>query len=200
MTDEEPIDLRALEPDDPPDQAARAVRRFRWWVVLTTTTVIVVVAAAAVAVAGAYFEERRDARMLEEWAAGPQSQTAIQGGSNCRTPTYEIGSWDVTILEASGLGESLVYHLIIDGNGQPLAVQEQAGEDSFRQTVGLTPIGGAQAEVVEIIAKPGWSMGEAYVRVSSGDEPAQLQLVDSNGKGIGRLTLDQDALDMGKGC
>ncbi len=194
MTEEDPIDLRGLQPEDPPDQASLAIRRFRWRVVLVTVVALILVAGGAAWAASWALGERSQLQMLRDWASGPVSQTAIGGASNCRTPSYKVGYADVTVLEVTSLESgSVVYHLIIDGNGHPLATRRKGAALSFTDKMKLSATAGT-ARTEEFIAKPGWSVGEAYVVVPRGEEQVRLELVDPNGTKVGTLPLDQAVL------
>ncbi|MDP9331183.1 MAG: hypothetical protein M3P11_11165 [Actinomycetota bacterium] len=198
MSDDQPIDLQALDPHDTEDHARAAIRRFRWRVVLLTTVVIVAVAAGAIWGTSAYVRQRDRQRdeisVLREWAAGPESQVAIAGGSNCSTPTYKVGYADVTVLQGLKYQGGWLLHLFVQGTGHPLAIGGKPGSHEVSHTMTIVPmVQGATAAKVRI-QDTGWTSGEAYVQVPGSSSKVGLQLLDPTGSTVGMFVVDTSRL------
>jgi len=190
MTDEEPLDLGALEPPEPTDQARAAILRFRWRVVFVTVVSIVAVAFAAMGVATVYFGQRHDISMLRDWVAGPESQIAISGGSNCKTPTYKVGYADVTVLQVLRHTNGWLLHMVVQGNGHALGTGGEPGSADVSRRASILPLVTGATSARVRIQDPGWDAGEAYVVVPGTPDQFQLQLNDPSGAEVGTIAVN----------
>lgn len=201
MSDEQPVDLRGLEPRDTDDHAKAAIRRFRWHVVLLTTLVIVVIAVGAIWGTSTYLRQRNQQRdeisTLREWAAGPESQAALIGGQNCETPTYKVGYAEVTVLQTLKYDGGWLLHLVVQGNGHPLATGEQPGTFQVFHTMMVVPATPGAIPAKVRVQDTGWTSGESYVQVPATSPTVSFRLVDSSGSQVGTFNVNMGRMRCG---
>jgi hypothetical protein len=193
MSDQAPIDLQALDPGEPPDLVSDAVRRFRVRVVLFTVVAIVGAVALTIWAVTAVLHsrdhfEREDLLSAPQWAVAEDLV-----GRSCATPTYNVGTIDVTLLQAAPMpGGGWALHLVLDGNGSPLVVERNTSDGgSFASwTTLVPPAGGLQGRVT---GQPGVTWGEAYVSApqSAGDLIA-IKVLDPHHEDAGTFTVALD--------
>lgn len=168
MSDESPVDLRTLEPADPPDLVGPAVRRFRWRVVLFTVVTVVVVSALsawlAATLAGKHPLGYVEVRTTEEQAA---ILNGLNGKGICRTPSFTLGGTEVALVEAATMpsGETAL-HFIVHGDKPLTQERDQPDGSSFaRFTMIRAAVEGSSIGSVQ--AQPGADWGEAFMQVPS---------------------------------
>src|SRR4051812_6055559 len=183
--------LDSLDVDDVPDVASRAVRRFRLHVVLFTVAAVVgaVLLTSWGVVAVVHSRDHFD---REELLSAPQWAIAEDiTGASCATPSYQVGTSEVTLLQAAPMSGGLwALHFVIDGNGHPLIVQRHTSDGgSFRSSTSLVPVGGGTQG--QIIGPRGATWGEAYVsaRATENDE-LSINVIDTHYDDAGAVTVD----------
>nr|MDP9331406.1 hypothetical protein [Actinomycetota bacterium] len=141
--------------------------------------------------------QREEISVLREWAGGPESQVAITGGSNCSTPTYRVGYADVTVLQVLKYNGAWLLHLVVQGNGHPLAIGGKPGSHEVSHTMTIVPmVQGSTAAKVRI-QDTGWTSGEAYVQVPGSSSKVGLELRDPTGSTVGMFAVDTSRLSCG---
>jgi predicted small integral membrane protein len=165
MSDENPVDLRTLEPADPPDLVGPAVRRFRWRVVLFTVVTVVVVSALSAWLAASLAND--DSPGYVEARTTPEQAAILYGAGICRTPSFTVGGTEVVLIEAATMpsGETAL-QFIVHGDTPLTEQQNQPDGSSFaRFTTIKASVEGSSVGSVE--AQPGVDWGEAFMRVPS---------------------------------
>lgn len=178
MTDQSPVDLRTLEPEEPPDMVGPAVRRFRWRVVLFTVVTVIVVSTLAAWVAAKLTSEDSpgfvEARTTQEQAA---ILDALNGPGICRTPSFTLGGTEVALIEAATLpGGGTSLQFVVHGD-KPLTDQRDAPNgDSFARFTTITAaVDGSSVGSVQ--AQPGADWGEAFMQVpSNAGRPVEMTI------------------------
>ena len=168
MSDESPVDLRTLEPEDPPDQVGPAVRRFRWRVVLFTVVAVVVVSSLsawlAATLAGKHPLGYVEVRATEEQAA---ILNDLNGRGICRTPSFTLGGTEVALIGAATMPSGgTALHFIVHSDDPLTQERNQSDGSSFtRFTTIKAALDGSSVGSVE--AQPGAVWGEAFMQVPS---------------------------------
>jgi hypothetical protein len=183
MSDEGPIDLQLLEPEDTPDVVKGAIRRFRWRVVLLTVVAVVVAASLAGWTISELLASRRVAEAIAEAEPAKRAIMEDHGGAYaCDTPTFELGGFEVALLRAVPMPDGgWALHLVV--HGERLA----SGTGRFMVFV---PIGPA-ARAVQIPAQPGATWADAFVSTpSSLGDRFDIQLRDLHGELMGTFTVN----------
>jgi hypothetical protein len=168
MTDEGPLDLKVLDPGDPPDVAGRAVRRFRLHVVLSTVVCVV----AGSIVAGALIAWLLKDEPQTEAIGWSPAQTAILNDlvGICDTPTYTFGDLEVGLTGAVRMPDGgYALHFLLRG---PVTIQRETDDGGgFRTFTSIIATEGEGARVGQVSAQAGATWGEVYVGVPSGVGP-----------------------------
>ena len=164
MNDESPVDLRALEPADPPDQVGPAVRRFRWRVVLFTVVTVVVVSALSAWLAATLTGD--DSPGYVEARTTPEQAAIFMDRGSAGPLRYELGGTEVALIGAATMPDGeMALHFIVHGN-KPVTEQRDQPDRQFLREVHLDPIvGGRVLPSGGVGAQPGAEWGEALMRV-----------------------------------
>jgi hypothetical protein len=170
MSDESPVDLKTLEPADPPDLVGPAVRRFRWRVVLFTVVTVVVVSGLSAWLAATLAKD--DSPGYVEAITTPEQAAILYGAGICRTPSFRVGGTEVALIGAATMptGE-MALHFIVHGNKPVTEQRDQPDGSSFARFTSITS--SAQGSSVGWVgAQPGAKWGEAFMHVpaTSGDQ------------------------------
>lgn len=189
MSDETPIDLQLLDPEETPDVVHGAIRRFRWRVVLFTVVTMIVASSLVAWGVAEYLESREISRMIAE--AEPAKRAIMddhEGAYTCNTPAFDFGRFEVALLRARRTPEGgWALHLVVHGT-RTLA----SGTGRFMVFVPIGP--GARPE--QIPAQAGTTWADAFVAIppALGDR-FDMELWDLQGDVVGRFTVDTAALE-----
>jgi hypothetical protein len=188
MNDETPLDLRLLDPDETPDVVQGAMRRFRWRVVLLTVVTVIVAASLVGWGVGEYLHRRDVAATIEE--AEPAERAIVEdhaGGFTCATPTFEIGPYDVALLQAARMPEGgWALHLVLHG---PRSLASGTG-----RFMNFWPVGPG-TRPASVPAQRGTTWADAFVAVpaSLGDR-FDVELWNLQNEVAGTFTVDASSL------
>jgi len=206
MSDEEPVDLRELEPPEPVDQVKPAIRRFRIRVVVFTLVFALVAAAVGIEIWNLTLQRNKKGELARDYAGLPVVGAWIYS-RNCTTPTYHVGGLDVTVLQ---IGSSTDFTSFSSGQFEEddwaiaLLLQSAGGENGHQIAFATKP--GERVDIVAIPpthlissvsvrARPGWTRAEAYFAVQKSlDGIVHLSFLDVHRDPIGTLTLDINEL------
>lgn len=184
MSDEAPIDLQLLDPEETPEVVKGAMRRFRWRVVIFTVVSIVLAASLVGWGVGAFLESRRITDMIAN--ADPAKRAIMEdygGAYTCNTPTFMLGRFEVALLRAFPMPQGgWALHLVVHGEA-PLA----SGTGRFMAFVPIGAGGGA----VQIPAQAETTWTDAFVLTpkSLGDS-FEIELRDLHGELAGTFKVD----------
>lgn len=201
MTDDTPLDLYRLDPGAPPDLVKGAMKKFRWRAVIFALAAIV--ACASVAGGIAYFGTHYDftAKSTNLARQLPTTERAIiyGGGRNCTTPTYRVGSVNVTLLQIAPLGDGWALHVIVDAGDTPVTVQRTSSDISAPRSMFISPVdagtGPATGQTFLAYTQAGWTTAELYVAVPAGlGDRFDMRLTGTRGEELGIFTIDLDEL------
>ena len=184
MSDERPIDLQLLDPEETPEIVRRAMRRFRWRVVILTVVVVVLAASLIGWGFGEFLASRRAA---EEIANAEPAKRAIMndhgGAYTCNTPEFTLGRFEVALLRASPMPEGgWALHLVVHGDA-PLA----SGSGRFMAFVPIGP--GADPAQIPAQADTTWTDAFVLTPASLGDS-FDVELRDLHGELAGTFEVD----------
>jgi hypothetical protein len=187
MSDEMPVDLQPLEPDDTPEVVRGAMRRFRWRVVIFTVVAVVTTASLTAWGVAAFVESREIADRSRQLAPAQLAIYDHMGASSCETPTFEVDGIDVGLLQAAPMPDGgWALHLVVHGDG-PFA----SGTGRFMAFTAVGP--GARS--AQIAAQPGMTWAEAWVTVpGSVGSPFAMELRDLRGEVIGSFMVRPSSL------
>lgn len=193
MTDESPVDLRTLEPEDPPDLVGPAVRRFRWRVVLFTAVTVVVVSALSAWLAATLAND--DSPGYVEARTTPEQAAILQGPGICRTPSFTVGGTEVALIETAMMpNDETALHFIVHGN-EPLTEQRhQPDGSSFARFTTITA-SARGSSVGGVEAQPGVEWGEAFMRVPATSGDRLEMTITGPDQRSGTFTIDLATLE-----
>jgi hypothetical protein len=188
MDEEGPLDLQSLDPGDPPDQARKAVRRFRVHVVLFT---VVAVVGASSLTAWAI------ARTLSDRSTGTVAMQvdplrgALLYGRSCRGSGSTFPDMQIGVLQMARMpGGTLAAHLVVHSDAPLTEQRDQPDGSSFARFTSIASTAGG-ANVANVEAAPGATWGDAYVEIPAGLGPAiEMKVIDGDLQVSHRFTID----------
>ncbi len=182
MSDETPIDLRSLEPDETPEVVTRAMRRFRWRLVLFTVIAIVTAASLTAWGVAAFLRSREIAGRSRQLSAPQLAIYDRMGASSCETPTFRVGGVEIGLLQIAPMPHGgWALHLVAHGDG-PFA----NGTGRFMAVAAR----GEGASFAHFAAQAGMTWAEAWVSVPrSAGSPFEVEVRDIHGQVMGAFTV-----------
>lgn len=187
MSDETPIDLQLLDPEETPDVVKRAMRRFRWRVVILTVVLVVLAASLIGWGVGEFLASRRTADAIANAEPAKRAIMEDHGGAyTCNTPEFALGRFEVALLRAFPMpGGGWALHLVLHGEA-PLA----SGTGRFMVFV---PIG---ADPVQIPAQAETTWTDAFVLTpASLGNSFDIELRDLHGELAGTFAVETAELE-----
>ena len=184
MSDERPLDLQLLDPEEAPELVKGAMRRFRWRVVVFTVAFVVVAASLIGWAVGEFLASRRTAEMIANAEPAKRAIMNDHGGAyTCNTPLFTVGQFEVALLRASPMAEGgWALHLVVHGEA-PLA----SGTGRFMVFVPVGP--GADPTQIPAQSETTWADAFVLTPASLGDS-FDIQLRDLRGELAGSFEVD----------
>lgn len=184
MSDERPLDLQLLDPEEAPELVKGAMRRFRWRVVIFTVAIVVVAASMIGWAVGEFLASRRTAEMIEKAEPAKRAIMNDHGGAyTCNTPSFTLGRFEVALLRAFPMPEGgWALHLVVHGE-TPLA----SGTGRF---MAFAPVGpGADPTQIPAQSETMWTDAFVLTPASLGDS-FRVELLDLHGEVAGSFNVD----------